>query len=193
VTIATIEREMSFLREEDENFIEEAEAELRRQRRQDLGQLTLGRYVPMVGRCMDESARCYIHESFVASVVMSALAVEIGLRHLIREKKLKLRQDVDRMDFVQLIDWAYHLDLLDYKQFENADRLRRRRNHLLHFRSFERIVKKEATMKRLNLDERNEKVKSQILFSFGIEHIALESYKLAESVLCYLFPVMPLK
>jgi len=180
---------MAVLQEEDENFIEKTKAELRQQRRQNLGQFELGRYMPMVCRCIDESARCYIYESFVASVVMSSLAVETGLRHLIREKKFKLRQDVDRMDSVQLIDWAYHLDLLDDEQLENANRLRGRRNYLLHFRSFERIVKKEATMRRLKLDEPDEKAKSQILFSFGIEHIALESYKLAGSVLSHLFPV----
>jgi len=124
---------------------------------------------------------------------MSALAVEIALRHLIREKKLRLKQDVEKMDFVQLIDWAHHLNLLDEKQFENADRLRKRRNDLLHFKSFERIVKREVTMRRLRLDKRrgrlDKKVKSQILFIFGIQDLALESYKLAGSILLYLFPV----
>ena len=162
------------------------------QRRKELGQLTLGQYIPMVSRSVDESAHCYVFKSFVASVVMSALAVEIALRHLIREKRLELKQDVDKMDFVQLIDWAHHLNLLNQKQFENADRLRKRRNDLLHFKSFERIVKREVTMRRLRLDERraafDKKVKSQILFTFGIQDLALESYKLAGSILSYLFP-----
>lgn len=142
------------MRDKDEDFIEKAEKEMMQQRRKELGQLTLGQYIPMVSRSVDESAHCYVFKSFVASVVMSALAVEIALRHLIREKRLELKQDVDKMDFVQLIDWAHHLNLLNQKQFENADRLRKRRNDLLHFKSFERIVKREVTMRRLRLDER---------------------------------------